>query len=301
MNLPSIRQLQYFLAVVEQRHFGRAAKACFVTQSTLSVGIQELESILGIQLLERNKRNVMPTPLGLTLADTARQILEMTTDLVEQAQGEKGPLVGTLRLGVIPTIGPFLLPRVLPGIRQHYPELKLQLIEDQTARLIERLNTGQIDCAILALPYNLSGFELEVFWQEIFYVAFPPSHPLRKGGPITSTELPMDEVMLLEEGHCMRDHSLSACHAHNRQHKATVQGTSLYTMIEMVAGEQGITFIPEMAIESALVERSQIILRPLADPGPHRKIALVWRPTYLRKPNLHLLIDIMKKSLEAPA
>jgi len=297
MNLPSIRQLQYFLAVVEHRHFGQAAKSCFVTQSTLSVGIQELESVLGVQLLERNKRNVMPTPLGYTLADLARQILEMTTDFVEQAQGEKGPLVGTLRLGVIPTIGPFLLPRVLPDIRQQYPELKLQLIEDQTARLIERLNSGQIDCAILALPYNLSGFELEVFWQEIFHVAFPPDHPLKKGGPIPSTELPMDELMLLEEGHCMRDHTLSACHTHSRQHKATVQGTSIYTMIEMVAGGQGITFIPEMAIESALVERSQISLRPLADQGPHREIALVWRPTYPRKSNLQLLMQIMKETL----
>jgi len=189
------------------------------------------------------------------------------------------------------------LPRVLPNIRQHYPKLKLQLVEDQTAKLIERLNRGQIDCVILALPYDISAFEFEVFWQEIFYVAFPPNHPLSKGGPIPSSELPMDEVMLLEEGHCMRDHSLSACHAQNRQHKDTVQGTSLYTMMEMVAGGEGITFIPEMAIESALVERSKIFLRPLADEGPHREIALVWRPTFLRKQNLQLLMNMMKETL----
>ncbi|PCI10757.1 MAG: LysR family transcriptional regulator [Thiotrichales bacterium] len=301
MKLPSIRQLQYFLAVIEERHFGRAAKTCFVTQSTLSVGIQELENILGVKLLERNKRNVMPTSLGLALADIAHQVIATTTDLVEQAQGENGPLVGKFRLGVIPTIGPFLLPRVLPNIRQHYPKLKLQLIEDQTARLIERLNSGQIDCAILALPYDISAFESEVFWQEIFYVAFPPNHPLSKGAPILSSELPMNEVMLLEEGHCMRDHSLKAFHTDNKQHKDTVQGTSLYTMMEMVAGGEGITFIPEMAIESALIERSNICLRALAEQGPHREIALVWRPTFLRKNNLQLLIKVMKETLSQQA
>jgi len=297
MSLPTIRQLQYLTAVVELRHFGRAAERCFVTQSTLSVGIQELESLLEVQLLERNKRMVMPTPLGLTLADKARQIIEMATDLVQQAQGNKGCLVGTLRLGVIPTIGPFLLPRVLPDIRQHYPELKLQLIEDQTARLIERLSNGQIDCAILALPYDLGGYDFEIFWQEIFYVAFPPEHQLVQGGAISSSELPMNEVMLLEEGHCMREHAISACHAHGTQRKATVQGTSLYTIIEMVAGGQGITFIPEMALESTLVERSGIRLRPLAEQGPHREIALVWRPTYQRKDNLQLLTQMMRKIL----
>ncbi len=297
MALPSIRQLQYFVAVVELRHFGQAAERCFVTQSTLSAGIQELESLLGAQLLERNKRKVMPTPLGLALADKARQIIEMTTDLVQQAQGEKGALAGTLRLGVIPTIGPFLLPRVLPDIRQHYPALKLQLIEDQTTRLIERLNNGRIDSAILALPYGLGDFEFEIFWQEIFYVAFPPEHQLSHGGSISSAELPSDEIMLLEEGQCMRDHALSACHPHDKHHKATLQGTSLYTMIEMVAGGQGITFIPEMAVDSALVQQSYISLRPLKEKGPHREIALMWRPTYQRKDDLKLLARTMAEIL----
>ncbi len=297
MNLPSIRQLQYFLAVIELRHFGRAAERCFVTQSTLSAGIQELESLLGAQLFERNKRKVMPTPLGLGLADKARQVIEISTDLVEQAHGGQGTLVGTLRLGVIPTIGPFLLPRVLPGVRRQYPELKLQLFEDQTGRLIERLNNGQIDCAILAFPYELAGLEYEIFWREIFYVAFPRGHPLSQGGAIPSAKLPADEIMLLEEGHCMREHALSSCHTKGLQGNTAVQGTSLYTMIEMVAGGQGITFIPEMAVNSALVEQSNIRLRPLKEKGPHREIGLVWRPTYQRKDDLQLLAQTMAEIL----
>ena len=299
MHLPSIRQLQYFLSVIELRHFGQAAERCFVTQSTLSTGIQELENLLGVQLLERSKRKVMPTPLGLALAEKARQIVELSTELVQQAQGEQGILVGTLRLGVIPTIGPYMLPRVLPAIRERYPELKLQLIEDQTARLVERLNSGAIDCAIIAFPYDLTGLEVELFWQEIFYVAFPPQHPLSHGGPIPSAKLPPDEIMLLEEGHCMRDQALSSCHMRGLQGHAAVQGTSLYTMIEMVAGGQGITFIPEMAVDSALVEQSNISLRPLAEKGPHRKIGLVWRPTYHRKDDLHLLAQLMGQLLSA--
>ncbi len=293
MNLPSIRQLQYFLAVAELRHFGQAAERCFVTQSTLSSGIQELESLLGVQLFERSKRKVMPTPLGLALVDKARQIIEMSAELVQQAHGGQGTLVGDLRLGVIPTIGPFLLPQVLPDIRQRYPGLKLQLIEDQTSRLMERLHNGQIDCAILALPYDLGGFEFEVFWQEIFYVAFPPQHALSRGRAIPSAKLPLDEIMLLEEGHCMRDQALSACHIKGKQSKAALQGTSLYTMIEMVAGGQGITFIPAMALDSALVQQSDIRLRPLAEKGPHREIALVWRPTYQRKDDMKLLAQEM--------
>lgn len=293
MYLPSIRQLQYFLAVIELRHFGQAAERCFVSQSTLSAGIQELENLLGAKLFERNKRKVMPTPLALTLAENARQIIETSEAIVQQAQGEKGVLVGTMRLGVIPTIGPFLLPRVLPDIRQQYPELKLQLVEDQTVRLIERLNNGLLDCAILALPYELGGLEFDRFWHEIFYVAFPPGHALSQGGAIPSAELPMDEVMLLEEGHCMRDHALSACHTKKMQPHATVQGTSLYTMIEMVAGGQGITFVPEMAVESALVQQSDICLRPLAEQAPHREMALVWRSTYHRKDEMVLLAERM--------
>lgn len=289
MHLPSLKQLQYLLAVVELRHFGKAADRCFVTQSTLSTGIQELETQLGTQLLERTKRKVTPTPMGLELAEKARQILELSSALVETAQATHEPLSGPLRLGVIPTIGPFLLPRILPPIRERFHALQLYLIEDQTAKLLQRLNSGELDCAILALPYDVGRVEYEVFLKETFWVALPINHPLAGSGPIPSIDLPPDELLLLEEGHCMRNHALSACHRSGLQRSAAFQGTSLYTLLEMVAGGQGITLLPAMAIASGLVNQDRIRLRPLAEQGPHREIGLAWRTTYHRKKDLGLL------------
>ena len=298
MHLPSIRQLQYFIAVLELNHFGQAAERCFVTQSTLSSGIQELEAMLGGQLFERNKRKVMVTPLGLLLEPKARDIIELANEMVEMAKGDQGVLVGALRLGVIPTIGPFLLPKLLPGVRKLFPDLKLMLVEDQSANLLDRLNNGQIDCAILALPYELGPLQYEVISEENFCIALPPNHRLAGGmEALSSTQLPADEIMLLEDGHCLRDNAMAACHWRSSRQRATVQGTSLYTMIEMVAGGQGITFIPAMAADSALVEQSGIQLRPLAEPGPHRQIALVWRATYIRKADLLVLVRTMRDLL----
>ncbi|NOY62726.1 MAG: hydrogen peroxide-inducible genes activator, partial [Gammaproteobacteria bacterium] len=248
-------------------------------------------SVLGVALLERTKRKVMPTPLGLQVAEKARLVLQHSADLVEVAQGQKAVLTGPLRLGLIPTIGPFLLPKVLAGIRRQFPLLELYLVEDQSHGLLKRLDIGEIDGAILALPYDLGRLEHQTFWQEIFWVAFPARHAMAQGGAISSAKLPMDELMILEEGHCLADHALSACHKTEQRNQALFQGTSLYTLIEMVAGGQGITFLPEMAVDSAIVTQSDIALRRLADKGPHREISLVWRPTYRRKKDLSLLAE----------
>ncbi len=302
MHLPSVRQLQYLLAVVELRHFGQAAERCFVTQSTLSTGIQELENLLGAKLLERTKRRVNPTPLGLELAEQARQILELSARLVETAQSDKAPLSGPLKLGVIPTIGPFLLPRVLPPLRNHFPSLQLYLVEDQTPRLLERLISGEIDVALLALPYELGRLEHQALWNETFWIALPNTHPLAGEGPLPAHQLPADELLLLEEGHCFRDHALSACQREGLQSPPAFQGTSLYTLVEMVAGGQGITFLPDMAVDTTLARHPGICLRPLAEAGPHREIGLVWRSTYHRKHDLTLLgktvTELMAKSRE---
>ena len=297
MNLPTMRQLHYLVTVVELCHFGQAADRCFVTQSTLSSAIQELESLLGARLLERTKRKVIPTKLGLELADKARQILSMTESLVLDAQVDRQPLSGELRLGVIPTIGPFLLPKVLPGVRERFSGLQLYLLEDQTHNLIERLATGELDCAILALPFDLGGLEYQVFWQENFMVAFPQDHPLSRGGPIASRDLPGKELLMLEKGHCLRDHALAVCHMKSMQKRATFQGTSLYTLVQMVSGGQGITFIPEMAVDDDFLARNQIAVRPLAEKGPHRELCLVWRASYHRKQDLALLSEMMKTLL----
>ncbi len=297
MHLPTIRQLQYLLAVIELRHFGKAAERCFVTQSTLSTGIQELENMLGTKLLERTKRQVLPTPLGLEIAEKARDVLTVSAEMVELAQSKLTAMTGALKLGVIPTIGPFLLPKVLPAIREQFPDLELFLVEEQSAQLLQRLDSGELDCAIFALPYELGKHEYKKFFQEIFYVAFPSEHPLSKGGKISSADLPAEQLLMLEDGHCFRDHALSACHFSGLQQRAAFQGTSLYTLMEMVAGGQGITFLPAMAVNSHLTMQSKIKLRPLAEDGPHREIGLVWRSTFHRKNDLNLLAELMETVL----
>lgn len=300
MRLPSIRQSQYLLAVTELRHFGKAAERCFVTQSTLSTGIQELENMLGAQLLERTKRKVLPTPLGLKMTEKASQLLAIAREMVELAHSEQITMAGSLKLGVIPTIAPFLLPKVLPAIRKQFPSLELFLVEDQSARLLQRLDSGELDCAIFALPYELGKHEHKKFFQEIFHVAFPSNHPLSRGGPISSVDLPVEQLLMMEDGHCFRDHALSACHFSSLQQRAAFQGTSLYTLMEMVAGGQGITFLPAMAIDSSLAQQSEISLRPLAENGPHREIGLVWRSTFHRKKDLNLLVELMEIVLTDP-
>lgn len=297
MILPTLRQLQYFLAVMELRHFGLAAEQCCVTQSTLSAAIQELESLLGVQLFERSHRKVTPTEPALAMAEKAQQILGLTESMVALVQDKGQPMTGRLRLGVIPTIGPFLLPRVLPDIRQVYPELKLLLIEDQTANLLKRMQEGSLDAVMLALPYDIGKLENKVFWDENFLVAMPGDHELVNSKTLNSQQLPVEELLLLEEGHCFSEHALEACHMKRLAQSSTFQGTSLYTLIQMVASGQGMTFVPEMAVNSALINIENIHFRPLSEPGPHRQIGLAWRPSCSKKQDLLVLADTLKQSL----
>ncbi|OQX46102.1 MAG: LysR family transcriptional regulator [Candidatus Sedimenticola endophacoides] len=297
MNLPTLRQLQYLVALVELQHFGKAAARCFVSQSTLSAGIMELENLLGARLLERTRRRVLPTPLGGEVAARARQMLGIARELVEMSRYGSEPLCGPIRLGVIPTIGPFLLPRVLPSIRHGYPGLELQITEDRSQRLLERLGEGTLDCAILAFPYPVGELEQLLFWEENFMVALPRKHPLARLKRLTTPRLESNELMLLEEGHCLTDHALSACHLERSRAWATFRGSSLYTLLQMVAGGQGITFVPEMAADSELMAPGEILLKPLDEPGPHRRIGLVWRKTYFRKEDMTLLAAAMRQTL----
>jgi LysR family transcriptional regulator, hydrogen peroxide-inducible genes activator len=296
MSLPTLRQLQYLVAVIELKHFGQAAEQCFVTQSTLSAGIQDLENLLGITLLERTNRKVLPTSIGLEIAKQARKILSLSSDLLDIAQSEKTPLSGRIRIGLIPTISPFLLPKVLPTIRQQLPELELVLVEDQSEYLLDQLEAGKIDLAVLALPFNLRGFNHKVFAQEQFWLALPKDHPLNKQKTITTEQLPSDELLLLKEGHCLREHALSACNLPASRQRTSVQGTSLYTLIEMVAGGSGITLVPEMALCSEMVSHADICMRPLESPSnkPMRELGLVWRSSYRRHQTVALLEKILR-------
>ena len=296
MSLPTLRQLQYLVAVTELKHFGQAAEQCFVTQSTLSAGIQDLENLLGITLLERTNRKVLPTSIGLEIAKQAQKILSLSSDLLDIAQSEKTPLSGRIRIGLIPTISPFLLPKVLPTIRQQLPELELVLVEDQSEHLLDQLEAGKIDLVVLALPFNLRGFNHKVFAQEQFWLALPKAHPLNKQKTISTEQLPSDELLLLKEGHCLREHALSACNLPESRQRTSVQGTSLYTLIEMVAGGSGITLVPEMALSSEMISHADICMRPLASPNnkPMRELGLVWRSSYRRHQTVALLEKILR-------
>lgn len=300
MKLPTLRQLKYLTAVVEEKHFGRAAERCFVTQSTLSAGIQDLEELLEISLLERSNRKVLTTAIGREVAERARHILSLSDDLVDLAQSEKNPLSGRIRVGLIPTISPFLLPKVLPTVRSTYPELELLLIEDQSERLLDQLETGEIDVAVLAFPFNVRGLAHRVFAKERFWIALPKNHRLCESEIIKANELPVNELLLLAEGHCLREHALSACALPASAQRKSVQATSLYTLIEMVASGLGITLVPDMAVHSDMVKHADICLRPLANPDDQavRELGLVWRPSFRRISTLESLADTFSAALD---
>jgi LysR family hydrogen peroxide-inducible transcriptional activator len=287
-HLPTLRQLRYLVALAEHRHFGHAAEACFATQSTLSAGLQELESLLGATLVERTKRKVLMTPLGEAVAARAREVLQGAEDITDLVRASGRPLSGPLRLGVIPTIAPFLLPRVLPGLRLAYPDLRLILREDLTARLLERLANGELDAALLALPYDAPDFEMESLAEDGFVLACPPVHPLAARQSIASADLAGTELLLLEDGHCLRDHALAACALAAPAGREDLLGTSLGTLVQMAASGLGVTLLPQMAVEGGILRGTDLITRPLANGGT-RSLGLAWRRSSARKAEFRLL------------
>ena len=292
--LPTLRQLRYLVAVVERCHFGQAAEACLVTQSTLSAGIQELEDLLGVPLLERTRRSVVPTPLGRDIAARAQALLKAAEDLVDVARAAQDPMAGPLRLGVIPTVGPFLLPRVMPGLRAAFPALKLYLREDQTARLLAQLQAGELDAAILALPYPMDDMEAEEFAQDRFWVVCPPGHRLCSMPQARTSDMATDDLLLLEDGHCLRDHALAACALDSGPRNSGFQGTSLHTLVQMVANGLGVTLLPEMALEAGILRGLELSALPLEAASPFRRIGLVWRRTSGRKETFRRLAATLR-------
>lgn len=291
-HLPTIRQLRYLVAVAEHLHFGRAAEACHATQSTLSAGLQELESLLGVTLVERTKRRVLMTPLGDEVVARARNILRGAEDIADLARSAGRPLSGPLRLGVIPTIAPFLLPQALPGLRHAYPSLKLTLREDLTARLLERLAGGSLDAALLALPYDAPDMEMLPLATDPFLLACPPGHPLAAKAEISGADLAGAELLLLEEGHCLRDHALAACSLPGPKRGEGVFGTSLGTLVQMVASGMGVTLVPELAVKAGLLRGTDLITRPLLG-GGHRLLGLAWRRSSTRGAEFRLLGEVL--------
>lgn len=292
--LPTLRQLRYLVALAEHHHFGRAAEACLATQSTLSAGLQELENLLGVTLVERTRRKMMITPLGQEVVERARALLRGAEEIADLAASAALPLSGTLRLGVIPTIGPYLLPYVLPRLRKAYPDLKLYLREDLTGRLLERMSGGDLDAALLALPYPAADLETLAVTEDPFLLACPPDHPLALKEIVESADLADAELLLLEEGHCLREHALAACHLPGPSKGEGVLGTSLATLVQMVANGLGVTLLPQMAVDGGVLAGTDLVTRLLADAGT-RSIGLAWRPSSPRKKDFRLLAEFLKK------
>ena len=293
--LPTLKQLQYLVALKHHGHFGRAADACFVTQSTLSAGLRELESLIGVVLVERTRRVVRFTPLGNRIADKAQRILREAEELADMARAAGKPLSGELRMGVIPTIAPFLLPQVLPRLREQWPDLKLYLREETSQAACDSLHRGQVDCVLLALPYNCGEVDSAPLFEDRLFVAFPPAS---KEPPSHVTPASIDEhrLLLLEDGHCLKDHALAACNRPELRAEAAMMGTSLHTLVQMVDNGLGMTMVPEMALDAGILQGTGIIARPLEADHPSRSIALIWRKNSPREKEFRLLAEALRKA-----
>ena len=294
--LPTLKQLQYLVALSAHLNFTRAAEACFVTQSTLSAGLKELEDILGAQLVERDRQSVLMTPIGLDIAARARDILAATQDLADRAARSDAPMSGALRLGIIPTIAPFLLPASLRLLRERYPRLRLTLREDLTTHLIERLNAGQLDLALIALPFATDTLLVEPLFDDPLWLAGRIDDPLLQGESLDLTPPIVERLLLLEEGHCLRDHTLLACARRDQKSPAAVEATSLLTLLQMVESGLGLALIPEMAVNSRVADSPGLRARPLAAPGPLRTIALVARRSTSRIDEVKALSAVLREA-----
>ena len=288
MRQPTLKQLQYFLAVTETGHFGRAAERCFVSQSAFSNAIQELETTLGARLVDRTNRNVTITAMGQDVAVQARLVMNDVDSLVELTRGRGEPLTGQLRLGVIPTIAPFLLPTTLPKLRKRFTQLELLLTEDQTDRVYRRLMDGDLDVLLLALPWPLRAVEEMPLFDDPFCLACREGTQRVDPENYRFSRLDSDSILLLEDGHCLREHALAACRIRSTEKIRRFGASSLLTLIEMVDADLGITFLPEMARGSSLLRNTRVKLWPMSERS-YRTIGLVWRKGSRREDEFRLL------------
>lgn len=297
--LPSLKQMQYLVALHENGHFGRAADSCNVTQSTLSAGIRELETLLGQTLVERTRRVVRFTALGNAIVEKAHRVLREAEELAEMAAAASAPLVGELRMSVIPTIAPFLLPGLLPRLRQERPALKLYLREEVSAQACESLHHGAVDCVLLALPFACGDVEIENLFDDALFVAFPGEQSDNLPPMVSADMIDPGQMLMLEDGHCLKDHALAACNRPELRARARMMGTSLHTLVQMVDNGLGITMLPQMAIEAGILDHTDIDTRPLASEHDWRTIALVWRKGSPRSEEFRMLADIFRKHNKA--
>jgi LysR family hydrogen peroxide-inducible transcriptional activator len=294
VHLPTLKQLQYLVALRQHGHFGKAAEACFVTQSTLSAGIRELETLLGVTLVERTRRVVRFTALGEKIAGKAVRVLREAEELAELARAEGKPLHGELRMGVIPTIAPFLLPAMLPRLRREWPNLKLYLREETSQAACEALHRGQLDCVLLALPFACGEVDSVMLFDDPLFVAFPRGEA-PDGVDVDVQAIDENRMLLLEDGHCLKDHALSACNRPELRAHAAMMGTSLHTLVQMVDNGLGLTFVPGMAIDAGILSGTGVDARPLRSDHGFRRIALIWRRSSPREREFQLLAATLRR------
>lgn len=296
----SLKQVHYALAVERHLHFRRAAEECNISQSAMSTALSELEKQLGFQVFERDNRKVLVTPLGQQVLDRARSIELQMEDLKKLADSQREPLSTPLSLGVIPTIGPYLLPRVLPELQNRYPGLQLNIVEDQSADVLDQLRRGALDAAIIALPYDCDGLLTFPFWQEdLLWIihADDENADVRKA---TVDDLASTHLMLLKDGHCLTEHALSACNLENVS-SHSFSATSLSTLVQLVAGQIGSTLVPEIALEQLVDSNAHLTSIPLEEAGPHRQLAIAIRPNYPGMANIEALVQLFRKQLKKAA
>ncbi|MEQ8859541.1 MAG: DNA-binding transcriptional regulator OxyR [Pseudomonadales bacterium] len=290
----NLRDLKYLVAVAEHRHFGRAAESCFVSQPTLSTQIKKLEEELGVTLIERSNRQVMLTPVGERIVRQAQRVLREVNQMVHIAEEHKDPFGGDFRLGIIPTVAPYLLPKILGPIKKAFPKLRIQLTEAQTAVLLRMVREGDLDAVILALPADEDNLQQVKLYSEPFFFAASRSHPKAAQRSVRLSDLDDEQVLLLEDGHCLRDQALDICHAHNAVENTNFRATSIETLRQMVAANVGITLMPELAITS---RSGPVRYLPFKGDDPHRDIGLCWRSTSTRSDLLRELAEVLARAM----
>lgn len=291
----NLRDLKYLVALADHKHFGRAAAACYVSQPTLSTQIKKLEDELGVPLVERAPRKVMLTPAGRDAAERARRIVAEVEQMKEAARRSQDPEAGTVRLGMFPTLGPYLLPHVVPRIRARFPHLELLLVEEKSDVLLSRLREGKLDAGLLALPVADDQLHTEFLFEEPFVLAVPESHPLAQRGSLTLAELSHQQLLLLEDGHCLREQALDVCRLSGANEKSEFRATSLETLRQMVAADVGITLLPTLAVKPPVARSPNIHLLSFSDSHPSRRIAMVWRKSSAMSGFLQVFAQVFRE------
>ena len=300
----NLRDLRYLVALADLKHFGHAAEACFVSQPTLSTQIKKFEDELGTPLIERNPRNVMLTDVGVAVVARARAILHEADQIKNIARRAKDPESGTVKIGIFPTLGPYLLPHVVPNIVKKFPKLELMLFEEKTESVLKKLHDGDLDAGIIALPIHDDTLHAEFLFEESFVLAVPKGNALAKLKKIKLSDLANERLLLLDDGHCLRDQALEVCQMAGVGERAGFRATSLETLRHMVSANVGMTLLPALTVQPPVPPTPNVVLIPFAAPVPSRRIAIVWRRTSALTVFLQQLVPLFKTlpkgALDAP-